>query len=287
VSTHEKYKGRKQVYSFEFFPPQTDEGVVNLLRTVEDLRDAHAPDYVSVTYGAGGSTRARTLEVVTRIQNELGIRSMAHQTCVAASRDEIREHVQTLKDRGITHLLALRGDPPKDKAEFVPPKDGFRYGSDLVAFLREHFGDMTIGAACYPEVHPESPTADDDLRFAKLKVENGAKFLITQLFFDNEAYWRYVDRARAAGIDVPIVPGIMPITNYAQIQRFTKMCGATIPKDLGARLERFADDPAIVMANGIEQAVRQCRQLLEGGVPGLHFYTLNKSHATRSVLAAL
>ncbi len=278
---------RKRIFSFEFFPPKTDEGVVNLLRTVEDLRDAHAPDYVSVTYGAGGSTRTRTLEVVSRIQNELGIRAMAHQTCVAASRDEIREHVGVLRDRGITHVLALRGDPPKDRAEFVAPKDGFRYGSDLVAFLRETFPDMTIGAACYPEVHPESRTADDDLRFAKLKVENGAKFLITQLFFDNDCYFRFVDRARAAGIDVPIVPGIMPITNYAQIQRFTKMCGATIPKDLCARLERFADDPAIVMANGIEQAVRQCRDLLAGGAPGVHFYTLNKSHATRSVLAAL
>lgn len=278
---------RKRIFSFEFFPPKTDEGVVNLLRTVEDLRDAHAPDYVSVTYGAGGSTRTRTLEVVSRIQNELGIRAMAHQTCVAASRDEIREHVGVLRDRGITHVLALRGDPPKDRAEFVAPKDGFRYGSDLVAFLRETFPDMTIGAACYPEVHPESRTADDDLRFAKLKVENGAKFLITQLFFDNDCYFRFVDRARAAGIDVPIVPGIMPITNYAQIQRFTRMCGATIPKDLCARLERFADDPAIVMANGIEQAVRQCRDLLAGGAPGVHFYTLNKSHATRSVLAAL
>ena len=278
---------RKRIFSFEFFPPKTDEGVVNLLRTVEDLRDAHAPDYVSVTYGAGGSTRTRTLEVVSRIQNELGIRAMAHQTCVAASRDEIREHVGVLRDRGITHVLALRGDPPKDRAEFVAPKDGFRYGSDLVAFLRETFPDMTIGAACYPEVHPESRTADDDLRFAKLKVENGARFLITQLFFDNDCYFRFVDRARAAGIDVPIVPGIMPITNYAQIQRFTKMCGATIPKDLCARLERFADDPAIVMANGIEQAVRQCRDLLAGGAPGVHFYTLNKSHATRSVLAAL
>lgn len=278
---------RKRIFSFEFFPPKTDEGVVNLLRTVEDLRDAHAPDYVSVTYGAGGSTRTRTLEVVSRIQNELGIRAMAHQTCVAASRDEIREHVGVLRDRGITHVLALRGDPPKDRAEFVAPKDGFRYGSDLVAFLRETFPEMTIGAACYPEVHPESRTADDDLRFAKLKVENGAKFLITQLFFDNDCYFRFVDRARAAGIDVPIVPGIMPITNYAQIQRFTKMCGATIPKDLCARLERFADDPAIVMANGIEQAVRQCRDLLAGGAPGVHFYTLNKSHATRSVLAAL
>lgn len=287
MSNRDKYKDRKQVFSFEFFPPQTDEGVENLLRTVEDLRDAHRPDYVSVTYGAGGSTRARTLEVVSRIQNELGITSMAHQTCVAASREEIREHVQTLKDRGITYILALRGDPPKDREEFIAPKDGFRYGSDLVAFLRDNFRDMTIGAACYPEVHPESRTADDDLKYAKLKVENGAKFLITQLFFDNDCYWRYVDRARAVGIEVPIVPGLMPITNYAQIQRFTKMCGATIPLDLCARLERFADDPAIVMANGIEQAVRQCRQLLENGAPGIHFYTLNKSHATRSVLAAL
>ena len=278
---------KKRIFSFEFFPPKTDQGVVNLLRTVEDLRDAHHPDYVSVTYGAGGSTRARTLEVVSRIQNDLGIKAMAHQTCVAATKDEILHNVEQLRERGIKYILALRGDPPADQPNFTPSPDGFKHGDELTRFISEHFPDMTVGAACYPEVHPESLSAADDLRWTKAKQDAGAEFLISQLFFDNDAYWRYIDRARAAGITIPIVPGIMPITNFAQVQRFTKMCGATIPKDLLARLERFADDPAIVMANGIEQAVRQCRNLLAGDVPGIHFYTLNKSHATRSVLAAL
>ena len=279
------------VFSFEFFPPKTDEGARTLMATVADLKDAQSPDFVSVTYGAGGSTRDRTLEVVTRIQNELAITTMAHLTCVGSTREEIAATVDRLVGDGIQNVLALRGDPPKapdgSDGVFRPVEGGFAHATDLIEFLSERFPAVDVGGACYPEKHVESPSADDDLAWAKAKVERGAMFLITQLFFDNRHYFDLVARARAAGIRVPIVPGIMPITNVAQVERFTKLCGACIPEDLLARLRRVQDDPALVMATGIEHAIKQCRRLLEGGAPGIHFYTLNKSHATRSILAAV
>lgn len=280
------YGRGRSVFSFEFFPPKTDEGAANLMATAADLQRALAPDFVSVTYGAGGSTRARTLEVVTRIQREIGLTAMAHQTCVASRADEIREAVGQLIGNGIENILALRGDPPKDGPPAVEGASAFRHATELIEFLADNY-DVDIGAACYPEGHVESPDLAQDLRWTLEKVRLGASFLVTQLFFDNERYFEFVARARAAGIAVPIVPGIMPITNVAQIARFTKMCGATIPPELGERLRREEGDPAAVMAIGIEQAIAQCRDLLERGAPGVHFYTLNKSHATRSVLAAL
>ncbi len=276
----------RPVFSFEFFPPKTDEAAGQLMETVADLKEILAPDFVSVTYGAGGSTRARTLECVTRIQGELGITSMAHLTCVGATRVEVGEVVEKLSQRGIENVLALRGDPPKGEESFQATEGGFTHANELIAFLSERF-QLCIGAACYPEAHPESDSTEDDLRWTRAKVDAGAAFLTTQLFFDNADYFSFVERALSAGISVPIVPGIMPITNVAQIERFTKMCGAGIPEDLLARLRRYQDDPALVMATGIEHAIQQCRGLLEGGAPGLHFYTLNKSHATRSILAAV
>ncbi len=284
------YSSGSPVFSFEFFPPKTEKGAQNLMRTVSDLRDAVQPDFVSVTSGAGGSERQRTHEVVTRIQSDLGITVMAHQTCVGSSRDAIRESIARLVSAGIENVLALRGDAPSD-----PPTDGqasgisaqgFEHATDLIGFLADEF-DVSIGAACYPESHPESSTPEDDLHWTKVKVERGAGFLISQLFFDNRDYFDFVGRCRAAGIEVPIVPGIMPITNVGQIERFTKMCGATIPDELGERLHAVEDDLGAVMATGIEHAITQCRELLERGAPGLHFYTLNKSHATRSILAAI
>ena len=280
------YGHGRPIFSFEFFPPKTDEAARELLRTMGDLREMLAPDFVSVTYGAGGSTRGRTMELVSRVQSELGITAMAHLTCVGHNRDELREVVDRLVGRGIQNILALRGDPPRGETEFVAAEGGFRHGSELASFLRENY-DVCIGGACYPESHPESTDAGADLAWTRHKVECGASFLITQLFFDNEDYFSFVERARAAGITVPIVPGIMPITSVSQIERFTKMCGAKIPAELHERLRRYQDDPSIVMANGIEHAIRQCRRLLDAGVPGVHFYTLNKSHATRSILAAI
>ncbi len=274
------------VFSFEFFPPKTDKGAENLMIAAAELKEMVAPDFISVTYGAGGSTRERTLEVVTRIQNELGITSMAHLTCVGHDVGEICEVVGKLIGNGIENVLALRGDPPKGEEKFVAPEGGFAHASELTEYLEDNY-QVGIGGACYPESHPESPSAEDDLKWTKHKVDCGAAFLITQLFFDNKDYFGFLERALDAGISVPITPGIMPITNAKQVRRFTEMCGAKIPEELLERLNRYEDDPASVMALGIEHAIEQCRGLLEGGAPGIHFYTLNKSQATRSILAAI
>lgn len=276
----------RPVFSFEFFPPKSDEGARALMATVADLRDALAPDFVSVTYGAGGSTRERTLEVVSNIQRELGITAMAHLTCVGSSESDLCEVVGRLIGSGVENVLALRGDPPKGEANFQAAVGGFAHASELIAYLEDNY-QLDVGAACYPENHVESPDAASDLEWTRIKVKNGASFLVTQLFFDNRHYFDFVARARAAGIRVPIVPGIMPITNVAQVERFTQMCGASIPDSLRARLHAVRDDPGACMATGIEHAIRQCRDLLERGAPGVHFYTLNKSFATRSILAAL
>ncbi len=280
------YSSKRPVFSFEFFPPKTDAGESKLMETMADLKSAVEPDYVSVTYGAGGATRDRTHGVVTRIQSELGITGMAHQTCVAASQSEVLASAQALVAEGVQNILALRGDAPDAGDVAVPREGGFTHATELLEFLRAEF-DLSLGAACYPEMHPESATLDEDLAWTCAKVESGAQFLITQLFFDAGVYQRFVRRAREAGIEVPIVPGIMPITNLGQIERFTKMCGAQLPGELHERLQRCGDDSAAVMATGIEHAITQCRTLLDAGAPGLHFYTLNKSHATRSILAAV
>ena len=280
------YAAGRPVFSFEFFPPKTDDSARQLMRTAEDLREMLSPDFISVTYGAGGSTRGRTLELVSRIQEDLGVTTMAHLTCVGHTRDEVAGVLDKLQSRGVENVLALRGDPPKGEESFRSVEGGFDHASELAAFVRER-GDFGIGGACYPETHPESPSAEEDLRWTLHKVRAGVGFLVTQLFFDNADYLHFVEQARAAGIDVPIVPGIMPITNVSQIERFTKMCGARIPAELHDRLRRYQDDAPTVMAMGIEHAVRQCRGLLDAGAPGIHFYTLNKSHATRSILAAI
>ena len=274
------------VVSFEFFPPKTQEGVETLYKTVEDLR-ACRPSFVSVTYGAGGSTRDRTLELVTRIQRDLGITAMAHLTCVGSTRDEIREVLQRLWDGGIRNVLALRGDPPKGETEFKPVPGGFRYASELVAFIREQKFDFCIGAACYPEGHVENKDLDHDLANLVTKVKAGVDFLVSQLFFDNEDFRAFGRRARSAGVDVPIVPGLMPVTNVAQTQRFTQMCGARIPQELHRRLRIVEKDPAAVVACGVNWTIEQVRALLRDGAPGVHFYTLNKSSATLAAHAAL
>jgi len=280
------YGRGRPVFSFEFFPPKTDEGAEALMRTAADLKASVEPDFISVTYGAGGSTRDRTHSVVTRIQSELGVTAMAHLTCVGANREQTRAVVEQLVASGVENVLALRGDPPQGATTIEPTDDGFQYASDLIQFLAQHY-ELSLGGACYPETHPEARSSDADLEVAKRKQDAGVGFLTTQLFFDDAHYFRFVDAARRLGVTIPIVPGIMPITNVAQIQRFTRMCGASIPAQLLRRLEDMQDDPGAVMATGIEHAITQCRALLAGGAPGVHFYTLNKSHATRSVLAAL
>lgn len=274
------------VVSFEFFPPKTDEGVESLYRTVEELRPCR-PSFVSVTYGAGGSTRDRTLELVSRIQRDLGITTMAHLTCVGSTRDEIGDVVRRLMDSGIQNILALRGDPPKGETSFRATAGGFSYATELVAFLRDKLPDLCIGAACYPEGHVETRDLERDLQHLVSKVKAGVDFLVSQLFFDNADYQAFLRRARSAGIAVPIVPGLMPVTNVGQTERFTQMCGARIPQELYRRLRIVANDASAVVATGVQWTVDQGRALLREGAPGLHFYTLNRSSATLAVHAAL
>lgn len=275
----------KPSFSFEFFPPKDTESVEELLVTSARLAELD-PTFVSVTWGAGGSTRRLTVDLVKRIRDEIGVEAMAHLTCVGASSDEIAEVLQELQSSGIQNVLPLRGDPPKGEKVFVQPKDGFAYASELVTFIRSRF-DFCLGAACYPESHQEATDAASDLNHLKTKADAGVDFLITQMFFDNALYFDFVERARARGITQPIIPGIMPITNFAQLKRMSEMCGAGFPDDLRERLASASDSPAEVRAIGIDHATRQCTELLDRGAPGVHFYTLNRSPATVQILQAL
>ncbi|MBI4950514.1 MAG: methylenetetrahydrofolate reductase [NAD(P)H] [Myxococcales bacterium] len=286
MKIRDMFGGPQPVVSFEFFPPKSDEGTEALYHAVEALR-ACRPSFVSVTYGAGGSTRDRTLELVTRIRRELGIEPLAHVTCVGASRRELAAVLGRLADAGIENVLALRGDPPRGAAAFERPADGFLHASELVAFVHAEGYPFSVGAACYPEGHPECRDLELDLAHLARKVEAGVDFLITQLYFDNADYFAFVRRARSAGITVPIVPGLMPVTNVAQIQRFTDVIGARIPQELYRRLRIVERDPGAVVATGVHWSVEQAAELLGAQVPGLHFYTLNKSSATLAVHAAL
>jgi methylenetetrahydrofolate reductase (NADPH) len=275
------------LFSFEFFPPKTEAGVANLEHTLAELTDL-APAFVSVTYGAGGSTRDRTLELVTRMQRDYGLCAMAHLTAIASSRAETEALVARLVDTGIENLIPLRGDPPAGVENFMPPADAFAHASDLVAFLRRCYGDrLCLAGAGYPEGHPQCRDLALDMQHLVTKVRAGVDFIITQIFFDNRRYFDFVARARAAGITVPILPGIMPITDVAQIQRMTQMCGASIPVVLRAELERRRNDAVAVVQLGVAQATAQCVDLLLGGAPGVHFFTLNQSPATRMILTAL
>ncbi|HEX2265025.1 MAG TPA: methylenetetrahydrofolate reductase [NAD(P)H] [Solirubrobacterales bacterium] len=276
---------QRPVFSFEFFPPKTDEGEQTLQRTLEVLKDDQ-PDFVSVTYGAGGATRNRTVEITKSIKRDLGIEAMAHLSCVGEPRERLVELLAEIQAAGIENVLALRGDPPRGETEWKPHPGGLSYSVELITLIRERF-DFCVGAAGFPEIHLDAPDRASDLRYAREKVEAGADFLVTQLFFDNDAYFGYVEDARQAGIHVPIIPGIMPITNYGQIRRFTEMCGATIPEDLEQQLNGRADDPEAVAELGVAYATLQCSDLLARGAPGIHFYTLNRSTATRAILAAL
>ena len=276
--------GSAPVFSFEFFPPKDQEGVDRLFETISHL-EPYRPAYVSVTYGAGGSTRRLTVELVQRIKREVGIEAMAHLTCVGASGDEIAGVLDELRQGDIDNVIALRGDPPKGASRFERHEGGFGHASELIGFIRSRW-DFCLAGACYPEKHPEAEDLAADLLAAKRKVDAGASFLITQLFFDNRDYFGFVERARASGITVPIIPGIWPITNLAQIQRITGMCGASIPNELLGKLEA-AGQPPRVQEVGVAHATAQCRELIARGAPGIHFYTLNRSPATREILERL
>jgi methylenetetrahydrofolate reductase (NADPH) len=281
----ELFDKAEHTFSFEFFPPKDEISAVDFGINVGQLIKLD-PTFVTVTYGAGGSNQERTFSLVDYLQNKIGLNTMAHYTCVGAGRDKIARDMEYLQRIQIENLMLLRGDPPKGSAEFLAPEDGFSFASDLIAFVKGKF-PFSIGAAAYPEKHPESGSLDEDIQSLKIKCEAGADFLITQLFFDNDAYFRFVKLARLAGINCRIIPGIIPITNYKQIKRYVELTSATFPADLLEKLEIFQESPDKIYQVGIDHAIKQCLDLLEKGAPGIHFYTLNKSRAAVEVFESL
>jgi len=275
----ELQKKYARVYSFEFFPPKTDEGAEKLRATRVELARLK-PRFFSVTFGAGGSTRERTFETVRDIQRDSGIEAAPHLSCVGSTRDSIREILNLYKSQDIRHIVALRGDLPSGMG--LPGE--FRYANELVTFIREETGDhFHIEVAAYPEFHPQAPSANQDLDNFKRKVEAGANSAITQYFYNPDAYFQFVDQCEKRGVDLPIVPGIMPITNYTQLARFSDMCGAEIPRWIRKCLEGFGDDRASIRAFGEQVVTRLCQTLLDAGAPGLHFYTMNQAGPTKAI----
>jgi methylenetetrahydrofolate reductase (NADPH) len=272
--------------SVEFFPPKDDAGVAALRQTAAALQGI-SPDFVSVTYGAGGSTRERTAQVSGLLKQEMGFTVMPHLTCVGHSRAELEQIADRIHLDGFRNIMTLRGDPPKGAAEFTRSADGLLHANELVVLLKARHADFCLGVAGYPEKHPEAPSAESDLAHLRRKVDAGAAFVTTQLFFDNDAYYRFVDRCRAGGIAVPIVPGIMPVLSLKQIQRFTTMCGASLPEKLVRRLEAAGDHPEVAEAIGIDWALGQIRDLLARGAPGYHLYILNRAKSALALAAGL
>jgi len=277
--------GEEPTFSFEFFPPKTAAGEENFERALQELAPLE-PSFVSVTYGAGGTTRDKTVETVRHIKEHHGLEAMAHFTCVGATTEELRATLEEIRGTGIENVLALRGDPPRGQEEWVASEGGLEYSHQLVSLLRDDY-DFAIAAACFPETHIHATSPEDDLRYLKQKVDAGVDYLITQLFFDNELYFNFVERARAIGITVPIIPGVMPITGYGQIARITSLCGATMPEHVLTELDARQDDAEAVAEFGVSYATMQCADLLAKGAPGIHFCTLNRSPATRAILSAL
>ncbi|MEO7600076.1 MAG: methylenetetrahydrofolate reductase [NAD(P)H] [Opitutus sp.] len=277
---------QRPVRSLEFFPPKDDAGVDALRSTATALRRIN-PDFVSVTYGAGGSTRERTAQVSEILRTDCGFTVMPHLTCVGHTRAELSAVAERIHAAGFRNIMTLRGDPPKGETTFTPYKDGLRYASDLVALLKKDRSDFCLGVGGYPERHPEAPSLEVDLANLKRKIDAGADFITTQLFFDNAVFFRFVDRCRAAGISVPIVPGIMPVLSLKQIQRFTTMCGASLPQKLITRLEAGADNTDVVETIGIDWALSQIRELIAKGAPGYHLYILNRAKAALALAAGL
>jgi methylenetetrahydrofolate reductase (NADPH) len=271
--------------SFELFPPKTDEQVETLMATVAELNE-FAPDFYTCTYGAGGSTRDRTLQIIQTVKERFGHRVATHLTCVGSTVDQLRAYLQHAMEIGTDYVVALRGDPPKGQSEFQQVPGGLRYANELVSLIQSEFPQLGIAVAGYPEVHQEAPSADVDMQNLKRKVDAGADIVVTQLFYLNDDFFRFVDQCHASGIHIPIVPGILPVTNLAQIQRITAMCKAKLPESLVERLAE-QDSPEWQFQVGVEFATNQVAELLSGGVPGVHFYVLNKSQATSEVLRSL
>jgi methylenetetrahydrofolate reductase (NADPH) len=278
----ELYRRDRRVFSFEFSPPKTDAGFASLFRTIEELSPLR-PDFTSVTWGAGGSTRRKTVEIVIQIQQKLGLTAMAHLSCVGSAPSDLEETLNRLEAGGIENILALGGDRPEG---YEPPPGSFTYANELTDFIRSRW-NFDVGGACYPETHLKAASQDADMENLLRKARTGVKVLVTQLFFDNESYFSFVARAREAGIEQPIVPGIMPIISAANIRRITSMCGAKIPLELEKQLAEVESDDAATLEVGVAWAIQQCRELLRRDAPGIHFYTMNRSPATRRVFEAL
>jgi methylenetetrahydrofolate reductase (NADPH) len=272
-------------FSVEFFPPKTAEGRGQLLDTARRLARLD-PAFVSVTYGAGGSTRDGTVEIADKLHNELGLETMAHLSCVGETVEGLRGVLDRVAEIGIENVLALRGDPPRGQPDFVQPEGGLGSAAELAGFISEEYS-FAIGGSCFPEVHPEAADLDSDLAYLKTKVDNGASFLITQLFFDNQVYFDFVAAARAKGIDVPIIAGVIPIASYAQTERICSLCDASIPQQLSDAMAALGGDEQAEFELGVAYAAQQCAELLIAGAPGIHFYALNKAPATQAVLSAL
>jgi methylenetetrahydrofolate reductase (NADPH) len=276
---------RSPVFSVEFFPPKTKEATEQLYATARELSELE-PDFVSVTYGAGGSTREGTVEITKALKDDVGLETMAHLSCVGETAEGLSATLDRIEAAGIENVFALRGDPPRGQADFVQPAGGLGSAAELAAFISERW-DFTIGGACFPEVHPEAPDLDTDLAYLKTKVEAGASFLITQLFFDNQVYFDFVKSARAAGVDVPILAGVIPVAGFAQTKRICDLCDASIPAPLEDAFRAAGGNERAEFELGVAYAAQQCAELLLGGAPGIHFYALNRAPATRAVLGAL
>ncbi|MDZ7607890.1 MAG: methylenetetrahydrofolate reductase [NAD(P)H] [Cyclobacteriaceae bacterium] len=278
-------KAGKPTFSFEFFPPKNFSSVLELGINIGQLMTLD-PSFVSVTYGAGGSTQTASFDLIDYINNKIGLPTMAHYTCVNATAQKVKEDLDHLYEKNIRNLILLRGDRPVNDGKSIEFQGDFRHASDLIQFASAS-DRFCIAAAGYPEAHPESVSLTTDIEYLKLKVDSGAHFVVTQLFFDNAHYFDFVKRAKQAGITVPIIPGIMPITNFKQIKKFSDMCGASIPEQLVHKLDPYQDDLKHTYDIGVDYAIHQCRELLANGAPGLHFYTLNKSRATVDIFTSL
>jgi methylenetetrahydrofolate reductase (NADPH) len=285
VRIDEIIAARRPTFSIEFFPPKTPEATEDLFATARELR-ALEPDFVSVTYGAGGSTRDGTVEITAALKNEVGFETMAHLSCVGETTEGLARTLDRIEAAGIENVFALRGDPPRGQADFLQPEGGLGSAAELAAFVSAGW-DFGIGGTCFPEVHPEAADLDSDLRYLKTKVDAGARFLITQLFFDNQVYFDFVRAARERGIEVPILAGVIPVTSFAQTKRICDLCDATIPPALEAAFAAAGGDSEREFELGVAFAAQQCAELLIAGVPGIHFYALNRAPATRAVLGAL
>lgn len=284
----ELFEKKEKTFSFEIFPPKTPEGDIKLIHeTIKELSLLN-PDFVSCTYGAAGGNKDKTLALVEHIQKAYNIPSMAHLSCITHTKDEIHEIVKKIKAKGIDNILALRGDPPRDNPDMVPGIDNYKHSSELVSFLRKEYEDeFCLGVAGFPEKHPLSPTKEFDIKYLKHKIDCGADFIITQLFFDNQIYFDYVESVRKAGITKRIIPGILPITSYDGLIKFCNTCGASVPDKVHKIFAPIKDNPELIVKAGIEFAVNQCKELLSNGAPGIHFYTLNKVQPIKDIIQSV